>query len=146
LQDDYFTILVNYINKFNIYDFSNKFRINIVTYLHKTNDGDTDERYELCFPQTESSYIKSFYPQYGGWSQCCVNNYPKQRPYETYKQAVFRLENEIKSNLIERYSKEKHLIHLIQECILIKEEYQKERNRIYKEANKYLGYPIPDFI
>lgn len=146
LEDDYFTILVNYVNEFNIYNFSNNFRINIKSYLHRTNDGDEDERYELYYPPTESSYIKSFYPQYGGWSQCCINNYPEQRPNETYKQAVTRLETEIKSNLIKQYSKEKHLIHLIQECILIKDEYQREKNNIYKAANKYLGYPIPDFV
>jgi hypothetical protein len=139
-------ILVNYINNFNIREFTNQFKIDIHSYLHRTSDGDEDERCELCYPPTESSYIKSFYPRFGGWAQCCGNNYPKQRPYETYEQAVRRLEAEIKSNLIKMYSKEKHLIHLIQECIFIKEEYQREKNNIYKDANKYLGYPIPDFI
>lgn len=71
-----------------------------------------------------------------------MNNFPKQTKGETYEQAVFNLANKTKMELVKYYSKEKHLIKLLEECILIKEEYKKEMYQIHESARMYFEYPI----
>lgn len=86
------------------------------------------------------SYINSLLRIIGSYSPICVNNSPKQLSGETYQQAVNRTINITAINAKKNYSKEEHLSCLLKEVLLIKQLYESEKSRVYKEAEKYLGY------
>lgn len=137
ISSDSFQYIVAYVSDTDISELIDKRNVSLYDITDKYGDY-IGSRIECT--DFGDSYINSFLHIIGSYSPICVNNSPKQLPGETYMQAVNRTINSTATNAKKNYSKVEHLSRLLKEVLLTKQLYESEKNRIHKEAEKYLGY------
>lgn len=137
ISSDSFQYIVAYVSDTDISNLIDKRNVSLYDITDKYGDYKCSriECTDYC-----DSYLNSFLHITGSYSPVCINNSPKQLLGETYMQAVNRTINSTAINLKKNYSKVEHLSHLLKEILLIKQLYESEKNKVHKEAEKYLGF------